>query len=186
MTTGDHFTRAGLQLMALLFPRPGELRAARWDEIDLDAAVWTVPAARTKMRREHRIPLPPQAVAILRGLHRITGGGALVFPSIRSAQRPMSENTLNATLRRLGYGKDEVSAHGFRATASTLLNESGKWSPDVIERQLAHMDANAVRRAYARGDHWPERVKMMNWWAGYLDEAKALGAVVPITKAHVR
>lgn len=177
---GQPMTRAGLQLMAILFPRPGELRAAHWSEFELDAAVWTIPAERTKMRRAHRIPLPAQAVAVLRDLHKISGDGALVFPSIRSAHRPMSENTLNAALRRLGYSKDEVSAHGFRATASTLLNESGLWPVDVIERQLAHIDGNEVRRAYARGDHWQERVKMMRWWADYLDDAKSLAAVIPM------
>ncbi len=177
---GQPTTRVGLQLMALLFPRPGELRAAQWSEFDLDTAVWTIAAGRTKMRREHRIPLSEQALAILRDQHEITGRGTLVFPSIRSVHRPMSENTLNAALRRLGYSKDEVSAHGFRATASTLLNESGLWVPDVIERQLAHVEGNEVRRAYARGDHWQERVRMMCWWADYLDEAKSLGMVVPM------
>lgn len=177
---GQPTTRVGLQLMALLFPRPGELRAAQWSEIDLDSGVWAIPSDRTKMRREHRVPLAEQAIAIFRELQEITGGGRLVFPSIRSTQRPMSENTLNGALRRLGYSKEQVSSHGFRATASTLLNESGLWAPDVIERQLAHIDANAVRRAYARGDHWAERVKMMTWWADYLDETRKLGEVVPL------
>lgn len=177
---GQPTTRAALQLMSILFPRPGELRAAEWIEIDLDAAVWTIPPERTKMRREHRIPLPVQAVAILHNVQGITGSGKLVFPSIRSVRRPMSENTLNAALRRLGYSKDEVSAHGFRATASTLLNESGLWTADVIERQLAHVESNEVRRAYARGDYWKERVKMMGWWANYLDELKVVGAVIPM------
>ena len=178
---GQPTTRAGLQLMSILFPRPGELRAALWAEVDLDAAVWTIPAERTKMRREHRIPLPIQAVVILHDLHRITGGGTLVFPSIRSLRRPMSENTLNAALRRLGYSKDDVTAHGFRATASTLLNECGLWAADVIETQLAHVERNDVRRAYACGNHWKERVKMMAWWADHLDELEAAGAVIPIS-----
>ena len=177
---GQPTTRAALQLMSILFPRPGELRAAEWSEFDLGTAVWVIPAARTKMRREHRVPLPAQAVAILAALQALTGDGTLVFPSIRSAHRPMSENTLNAALRRLGYSKDEASAHGFRATASTLLNESGLWAADVIERQLAHVDGNDVRRAYARGDHWQERVKMMAWWANQLDELKAVGTVIPL------
>jgi integrase len=181
---GQPTTRAALQLMAILFPRPGELRAARWSELDLDAGVWTIPAERTKMRRTHRIPLPKQAVSILRALYKITGEGVLVFPSIRSKHSPMSDNTLNAALRRLGYSKDEVSAHGFRATASTLLNESGIWAPDVIERQLAHIESNEVRRAYARGDHWQKRVKMMRWWADYLDDAKSLGAIIPLHAKH--
>jgi integrase len=166
---GQPSTHAALRLMPILFPRPGELRAADWAEFDLDAAVWTVPAARTKMRRPHRVPLPGQAVAILRELHAITGRGKLAFPSVRTVLRPISENTLNAALRRMGYAQDEVTSHGFRATASTLLNESGLWNPDAIERQLAHVEGNAVRRAYARGEHWDERVRMMQWWADRLD-----------------
>ncbi|WP_417514810.1 tyrosine-type recombinase/integrase [Minwuia sp.] len=171
---GQIMTRAGLQLLALLFPRPGELRAAEWSEFDLDTGIWTMPATRTKMRREHRVPLPAQAVAILRDLKELHLNEALVFPSVRSSRRCMSENTLNAALRRLGYGKDEVTSHGFRATASTLLNESGKWAPDVIERQLGHIEANDVRRAYARGEHWDDRVAMMTWWADFLDEVRDL------------
>ena len=177
---GQPTTRAALQLMALLFPRPGELRAAQWAEFDLDAAVWTIPAARTKMRREHRMPLPIQALSVLRSLRQLTGNGDLVFPSIRSAHRPMSENTLNAALRRMGYSKDEMTAHGFRAAASTMLNESGKWLPEVIERQLAHVDTNEVRRAYARGDNWDERARMMNWWAEYLVDLKTGGSALPL------
>lgn len=171
---GQPTTRAALQLQTILFPRPGELRAAEWHEFDFDNAVWTIPAERTKMRREHRIPLPHQALGILRGIKEITGRSSLLFPSIRSTRRPISENTLNAAMRRLGYSKDEVTAHGFRATGSTLLNESGLWSPDAIERQLAHVESNDVRRAYARGDHWAERVRMMQWWADYLDELKSV------------
>ena len=168
---GQPTTRAALQLMALLFVRPGELRKAKWPEFDLEAAEWTIPAARTKMRRDHRLPLPRQAVAILKALQPLTAHGkeGLLFPSVRSTARPMSENTLNAALRRLGYDKDEATAHGFRATASTLLNESGKWSVDAIERALAHQEQDAVRRAYARGAHWDERVRMAQWWADKLD-----------------
>ena len=180
--TGQPTTRASLKLMALLFPRPGELRGAEWSEFDFEEAVWTIPAARTKMRREHRVPLSPQAIAVLQQLHTTTGGGTLVVPGVRSARQPMSEATLNAALRRLGYSKDEATAHGFRATASTLLNESGRWTADAIERQLAHVEANAVRGAYARGEHWDERVKMMAWWAGHLDQLKSTGAVVPIER----
>lgn len=177
---GQPTTRAALKLMALLFPRPGELRTAEWSEFDLEAAVWTIPESRMKMRRPHRIPLPAQAVAVLRDLHRITGHGrgGLVFPSVRTVLRPISENTLNGALRRLGYTKDEATAHGFRATASTFLNECGKWNPDAIERALAHVDSNSVRRAYARGEHWDERVKMMAWWADYLDVLREGGKVV--------
>jgi integrase len=174
---GQPSTNAALRLMAYLFPRPGELRMAEWREFDLENAVWTIPATRAKMRREHRIPLSLQALAILKALQPITGGGALVLPGYgisggegrKVAPRPISENTLNGALRRMGYAQDEMSSHGFRATASTLLNESGKFSPDAIERALAHQDPDAVRRAYARGEHWPERVAMMQWWADQLD-----------------
>ena len=185
---GQPTTRTALQLMALLFPRPGELRAAEWTEFDLDSAIWSIPAARTKMRRPHRTPLPHQAVALLRDLQAITGRGRLAFPSIRTPLRSISENTLNAALRRLGYRQDEATAHGFRATASTLLNESGLWAADAIERQLAHVDADSVRRAYARGEHWDERVRMMRWWADRLDELRhhrtpsAAGGTPPIRR----
>ena len=117
--------------MALLYPRPGELRQAEWSEFDLDDAVWTIPATRTKMRRKHRKPLPAQAVAILRDLHSVTGHRKLTFPSLQSPLRPMSENTLNYALRRMGFQQTEATAHGFRASASSLLNESGKWQPDL-------------------------------------------------------
>jgi integrase len=134
------------------------------------------------MRRPHRIPLAQQAVAILRDLQAITGAGKLVFPCVRTTSRPISENTLNAALRRLGYGKDEATAHGFRATASTVLNQSLLWHPDVIERQLAHVEANDVRRAYDRGEHWDERVKMMNWWADHLDALREGGKVIAMVR----
>jgi len=177
---GQPQTLAGLKLMALLFPRPGELRASEWSEFDFQKGIWTIPAARTKMRRPHAIPLPHQALQALMELHEITGDGHLAFPSVRTTRNPMSENTLNAALRRLGYSKEEMSAHGFRASASTLLNESGKWHPDAIERQLAHVESNDVRRAYARGEHWDERVQMMQWWADHLDHLKAVGQVIRI------
>ncbi|MFG1190757.1 tyrosine-type recombinase/integrase [Xanthobacter flavus] len=175
---GQPTTRAALQLMPILFPRPGELRMAEWSEFDLDKAEWTIPAARMKMRRPHRSPLPRQAVSILKRLHQITGRGRLAFPLIRTVLRPISENTMNAALRRLGYANDEVTPHGFRATASTLLNESGLWHADAIERQLAHLDGNAVRKAYARGEHWDERIRMMQWWADRLDELAREKAVI--------
>ena len=179
---GQPPTKAALQLMALLFPRPGELRAAAWTEFDLDTAVWTIPAERMKMRRPHRIPLSHQAIQVLRDLHEITGTGPLAFPSVRTADRPISEGTMNAALRRLGYSKDEATPHGFRATASTLLNESGRWNPDAIERQLAHTENDDVRRAYARGEHWEERIRMMAWWADYLDSLKQAGMALPLAK----
>lgn len=169
---GSRVVKAALQIMALCFPRPGELRHAEWPEIDLDEAIWSIPAERAKMRRAHKIALSPQAVAILRDLQVITGRGRLVFPGVRSNARPLSENTLNAALRRLGYGVEEMTSHGFRTIASTLLNESGEWSPDAIERALAHQDANAVRRAYARGEYWDERVRMAKWWGDYLDQLR--------------
>ena len=171
---GTPEVRTALELSALLFPRPGEIRQAHWTEFDLTTAVWSVPAGRMKMRREHRVPLSTQAVAILRDLHAITGWGQFLFPSVRSGKKPFSDNALNAALRRMGFTKGEATAHGFRATASTILNESGKWSVDAIERQLAHKDADAVRRAYHRGDHWDERVQMMQWWADQLDAMRSI------------
>jgi integrase len=172
---GQPTTTAALKLLVLLAPRPGELRHARWGEFDLDAATWTIPAGRMKMRREHRVPLSRQAISLLRELYSLTGDGELVFQSIRSRSCPMSENTLNAALRRMGYAKDEVVAHGFRATFSTFANESGKWNPDAIEAALAHVENNSVRRAYNRAQFWDERVEMAQWWADLLDELKAGG-----------
>jgi len=162
-----------LKLMALVFPRPGELRTAEWTEFNFDEAIWTIPAAKTKMRRQHRIFLPRQSMTVLEGLRSLTGHRELLFPGLQDWRRPISENTLNGALRRLGYAPTEMTSHGFRASASTLLNESGLWSSDAIERQLAHVDSNAVRRAYARGEHWDERIRMMQWWADYLDRLKA-------------
>lgn len=187
---GQPATIAALKLMAYLFPRPGELRFAAWSEFDLEKATWTIPAARTKMRREHVVPLPRQALAILKELQSVTGGGRLAFPGYgisggvgrKVEQRPLSENTLNGALRRMGYTQDEVTAHGFRATASTLLNESGKFSADAIERALAHQDPDPVRRAYARGTYWNERVEMAQWWADFLDTLKAGGKVIELAK----
>lgn len=173
---GQPTTLAALRLLPILFPRPGELRMAEWSEFDLEKGEWTIPATRMKMRRPHRSPLPRQAIEILQELHGLTGRGKLAFHSVRTVLRPISENTLNAALRRLGYAKDEVTAHGFRATASTLLNESGMWHADAVERQLAHLDGNAVRKAYARGEHWEERVRMMQWWADHLDALAAEAA----------
>jgi integrase len=177
---GQPTTKAALQLMAILFPRPGELRMAEWSEFDLAKAIWTIPAERAKMRRPHRMPHPKPALGVLNELYQLTGKSTLVFPCMRTVMRPISENTLNGALRRLGYSKDEVTAHGFRASAATLLNESGKWNPDAIERQLAHVENNDVRRAYTRGEHWDERVKMMDWWVGYLDTLREGGKVLPL------
>jgi len=158
-------TRAALQLMALLYPRPGELRQAEWSEFDLAKATWTIPASRTKMRREHRKPLPGDAVVILGNVATRTGKGRLVFPAVHTTLRPMSENTLNSALRRMGFGRDEATSHGFRATASTLLNESGLWHADAIEAELGHVGADQVRRAYHRAAYWEERQRMSEWWS---------------------
>jgi integrase len=163
-------TRIGLQLMALLYPRPGELRRAEWFEFDLEKATWTIPAVRMKMRREHRKPLSIQAVTILKALHQLTGDGRLVFPATTSWSRSMSENTLNGALRRMGFGKDEATSHGFRASASSLLNESGEFSVDAIEAELAHVGSDEVRRAYHRALYWDERVQMAQWWADKIFE----------------
>ncbi len=166
---GSGITKLALQFAPHVFVRPGELRHAEWEEIDLDADVWNIPAGKMKMGKAHHVPLSKQAVAILRQLHAATGPTGYAFPSIRTRTRPMSENTLNAALRRLGYTSGEMTAHGFRAMASTLLNESGKWNPDAIERALAHGDSDKVRAAYHRGAHWQERVQMAHWWSDYLD-----------------
>ena len=162
---GSPETVAGLKLMACLYPRPGELRRANWSEFNLKNKIWVLPKERMKMRREHRKPLSSLAVEILEELHRLTGHRKLVFPSYQSPLRPMSENTLNMALRRIGYSKNEATAHGFRASASSLLNESGHWSSDAIEAELAHVSADEVRRAYHRSRYWDERVKMSEWWA---------------------
>ena len=175
---GTLVVRSALQLLALTFTRPGELRLARWKEFDLDAGVWTIPANRIKMRRPHRVPLAPQATVVLEVLRTLTGQYELVFPGVRSPLRPLSENTLNAVLRRLGYAKNEMSSHGFRAAASSILNECGKWNADAIEAQLAHVESNAVRKAYARAEYWAERVEMMTYWADRLDELRRSGIAV--------
>jgi integrase len=170
---GQPETMAALKLLPLVVSRPGELRHARWQEFDLDKATWCIPAARTKMRRDFDVALSRQALAILDALRTVTGHRELVFPGLRTADRPISENTLNAAMRRLGFAADEMTAHGFRASFSTLANESGLWRMDVIERCLAHAEPNAVRRAYNRAEFWPERVRLMQWWADHLDGLKA-------------
>jgi integrase len=166
---GQPTVRIALRLAPHLFVRPGELRTAEWQEFDFASAVWTIPASKTKMRREHRVPLSRQVLETLEELRPISGHGTFLFPSVRSSDRAITDNTLNAALRRLGYDKSQMTAHGFRAMASTLLNEMGKWNPDAIERQLGHVESNDVRRAYARGEYWAERVKMMQAWSNYLD-----------------
>lgn len=176
---GHYTTVFALKLAPHLFVRPTELRFADWAEIDLDAAVWAIPATRMKMRKPHHVPLSQQAVELFRALGELAGGPkGYVFTSIRSTARPMSENAVNAALRRMGYTGDEMTAHGFRAMASTLLNESGKWHPDAIERALAHQGSDNVRAAYHRGAHWQERVQMAQWWSDYLDQLRKGGDIV--------
>jgi integrase len=170
---GHSVTLSALKLLPHVFVRPGELRFAEWDDFDLEKAVWTIPAHKTKMRRVHSVPLSRQALDIIAGIETDKRYSKLLFPSLRSVHRPMSENTINAALRRLGYAQDEMTGHGFRAMASTLLNEMGKWNPDAIERQLAHAEGNAVRRAYTRGEYWNERVAMMQDWSDYLDQLRS-------------
>lgn len=163
--------RAALRLAPLVFVRPGELRKAEWAEFDLEASVWRIPAARMKMREPHIVPLATQAVTILKDLQQVWPSPRFVFPSVRTKARPMSNGTLNAALRRLGYTSEEMTGHGFRAIASTRLNELG-WAPDLIELQLAHKDQNAVRDAYNRAVRLEERTTMMQAWADYLDGLK--------------
>jgi integrase len=170
---GHPVTRAALQITPHVFVRPGELRHAEWEEFDFDKCVWTIPAGKMKARRTHVVPLSRQVLELLEELKSVTSGNGYVFPALYSPRRPMSENTINSVLRRIGFSKDEVTAHGFRSTASTLLNESGLWHPDAIERALAHGDSNAVRGAYNRGNYWDERVKMAQWWSDYLDGLRA-------------
>lgn len=180
---GHYTTRLGLQLAPHVFVRPGELRQARWEEIDFDTAIWSIPAHKTKMRREHRVPLSIQALAIFMEARQMSSlfnrEQGYVFPSVRSSARPMSDNTLNAALRRMGFTHDEMTTHGFRSSASTLLNESGKWSPDAIERALSHLDGDKTRGSYNRGSYWDERVRMAQWWSDRLDQMRKGAEVMP-------
>lgn len=170
---GSPLVRLALQLTPHVFVRPGELRSAEWSEIDLSKAIWTIPAEKMKMRQPHRIPLSSQAVAIFDSTKALSADQRYIFSSLYSGQRPMSENSINMALRRMGFGKDEMTAHGFRSMASTLLNESGLWSPDAIEKALAHDIGSSVRGTYHRGSHWDERVRMAQWWSDYLDQMRA-------------
>lgn len=179
---GDVSTEIALRLLPLTFVRPGELRLAEWQEFNLPAAEWRIPAVRMKMRELHVVPLSTQALALLKDLHTLTGSGRLVFPSIRSKDRPISDNTLNAALRRLGFSGDVMVAHGFRSMASTCLNEQG-WHPDLIELQLAHAERNEVRGAYNRAQRLGERRKMMQAWADYLDGLRAADPQSALTAA---
>lgn len=184
---GYFVTKCALRLAPLVFVRPGELRKAQWPEIDLDKAEWRIPAERMKMGEQHIVPLSHQGVEILRELEPLTNRGfparpdvpRYVFPGGRSRERPMSENAILAALRRMGYTKEEMTGHGFRSMASTLLHEQG-WNHQAIERQLAHAERNAVSAAYNFAEHLPERRKMMQAWADYLDALKATADVVPL------
>ena len=168
---GDPQTLHALRLLMLTAVRPGEVRGARWTEFDLDRGLWRIPAERMKMRAEHVVPLSAQAVDLLQALQPFRGDSELVFPSPFYESKPLSENTLNSALARLGY-KGEATAHGFRSLFSTVANEAG-WNPDVIERQLAHVERNQVRAAYNRSVYLPERAELMHWWANYLDSCAA-------------
>lgn len=178
--------RLALRLLAYTFVRPGELRLAEWSEINTAAAVWDIPAERTKMKRPHRVPLSRQAIAILDEVRDITGTGQYAFTSTVKPKQPLHKNAFNDALRRIGYGHNDHVAHGFRALASTSLNEMNLWPVDVIERQLAHQERNKVRRVYNRATYWPERVAMMQAWADRLDELRGRGKVVALPKRRKR
>lgn len=175
--TGQLTTLCALKFAPLVFTRPGELRKAEWSEINFEAGQWCIPAEKMKMGVAHIVPLSKQALAVLRELHPLTSKSRYIFPSVRSLRDPMSENTVNAALRRLGYGTDDMTGHGFRSMASTLLHEMG-WTSDAIERQLAHAERNPIKAAYNRAEHLPERRRMMQAWADYLDKLK-IGANRP-------
>lgn len=169
---------AAIQFTLLTAARPGEVRGATWGEIDIEGEVWRIPAARMKMRRDHEVPLSFAAIRVLqkmRPLSGMWGDERIVFPSIRQLTRPLSNAAMNVRMRTLGFGKDEVTSHGFRASFSTIANESGLWSRDAIERQLAHVEDNEVRRAYNRSLHWEERVRMMEWWAREMERYQSQG-----------
>lgn len=174
---GDPAVMHALKLTPHVFQRPGELRQMEWTEIDFAKAVWTLPAAKMKMRQPHAVPLSRQALAILESMRGLSGNGKYVFPSVRTRARPISDNTINAALRRLDYSKEQMTAHGFRTSASSLLNESGKWNPDAIERALAHMVAGSIRRIYNQSAYWAERVEMAQWWSDYLCQLRDGGNV---------
>lgn len=176
---GSFITKCALQLAPLVFVRPGELRHAEWTEIDFGKKEWRIPDHKMKMREQHIVPLSRQAVAIFEDIQPLTGNGKFVFPSIRSTNRPLSENTVNAALRRMGYSKDEMTGHGFRSMASTLLHERG-WPHEAIERQLAHAERNKVSASYNFAEHLPKRREMMQWWSDHLDELAAGAKVINI------
>lgn len=178
--TGSFVVKSALQLLPMLFCRPGELRAAEWSEINFDDCIWEIPAERMKMKQPHIVPLSKQAIDVFKSLQPLTGFGKYVFPCNRSPLRCMSDNALNAALRRLGFTKDEATAHGFRASARTILDEVLKVRPDFIEHQLSHSVRDALGTAYNRTTHLDERKKMMQLWADYLDGLKSGAKVIPI------
>jgi integrase len=180
---GHFIVKCALRLAPVFFVRPGELRNAEWAEIDLDEAVWNIPAHKMKMKQSHMVPLCRQAVEILTELKELTGASRYVFPSGRSFARPMSDNTILAALRRMGYDKDSMTGHGFRAMARTILDEVLQVRPDYIEHQLAHAVRDPNGRAYNRTAHLTERRKMMQVWADYLDGLKTGAKVIPIQRA---
>lgn len=176
--TGHKVTVMAMRLSPHVLLRPGELRQAEWADIDFEEAIWFIPAERMKMRRPHRVPLSRQVIEMLKELHEHTHWWKYLFPCLGKPRKAMSENAVNQGLRKLGYTTDQMTAHGFRAMAATLLNEMGEWNPDAIERQLAHVDTNQVRRAYARGEYWDERVEMMQRWSDYLDQLREGGKIL--------
>jgi len=178
--SGHHCTVAALKLSPLVFVRPGELRTAEWAEIDLGVAEWRIPGIKMKMKADHIVPLCSQAVAILLDLQAITGHGKFVFPSIRTGERPMSENTINAALRGMGYAADVHSAHGFRAMARTIMDEVLGERVDLIEHQLAHAVKDPNGRAYNRTAHLPARRLMMQRWGDHLDKLRMGATVIPL------
>jgi integrase len=179
--SGHLVTRTALKLAPLVFVRPGELRKAEWEEIDFEKAEWRISAEKMKMGRPHIVPLSKQAVEALLDIHPLTGKGRYVFPSARTKTRPMSDAAITNALRNMGYSGEEMSGHGFRSMASTRLNEMG-WNRDAIERQLAHVEGNAVRAAYNYAEHLPERVRMMQAWADYLDGLREGAEIVAIQR----
>jgi len=180
---GSFVVKCALKLAPLFFVRPGELRAAEWSEIDFDNALWTIPEEKMKMNQSHIVPLSQQALEVLRELQTVTECSRYLFPSHRSNARPLSNNAINAALRRMGYEKTEMTGHGFRAMARTLLDEVLQFRPDFIEHQLAHAVRDPLGRAYNRTTHLDGRKKMMQEWANYLDGLRNSRKVIPLRKA---
>ena len=187
---GSMVVQCALKLTPLVMLRPTELRQATWDEIDFDTSTWTIPIKRMKATKhvkesglkefDHIIPLSKQALSILEELHPLTGRWSYIFPSARGKSRSMSDNAVRTALRTMGYTNDGITPHGFRAMASSMLNEMGKWNPDAIERQLSHKDKNVIRRSYNHAQHLEERREMLQFWADYLDELKQGAEIIPL------